>query len=169
MRNLRSLSWLLILAGAAFLSVGARDYTESIIGQREDFGAGMARLSIPRLNASWLVYEGTGDRELRLGPAHMTGTALPGTDGNCVIAGHRDTHFRALKDVQKGDEIQVDTSAGRFTYRVTGLSIVKSSDTSALAPSTHAVLNLITCYPFYYIGPAPDRFVVRAEIVKPTG
>jgi sortase A len=176
-RTIALLSWLLILGGVVSLSLGARDYLDSIIGQREagarwgnpqpspaDLGAAIAKLSIPRLGAKWFVLEGTGTEQLRLGPGHMRGTALPGALGNCVIAGHRDTHFRALKDVRQGDQIEVETRTGRFRYRVTDVSIVRPAQTAALGPSTHAVLNLITCYPFYYVGPAPRRFVVRAEL-----
>jgi sortase A len=178
----RFLSWLLLLGRAAFLYVGARDFLGGILGQREaarawrrqqpgyrapDMGTAVAKLSIPRLNAAWFVFEGTGAEELRLGPGHMRGTAMPGSAGNCVIAGHRDTHFRVLKDIRKGDEIEVETRTGRFRYRVTGTSVVRPANTEALAHSTHAVMNLITCYPFYYVGPAPKRFVVRAELEPP--
>jgi len=178
----RFLSWLLLLGGAAFLYVGARDFLGGIFGQREaarewrrqqpasqgpDMGTAVAKLSIPRLDAAWFVFEGTDQEELRLGPGHMRGTAMPGSAGNCVIAGHRDTHFRVLKDIRKGDEIDVETHTGHFRYQVTGLSIVRPANTEALAPSTHAIMSLITCYPFYYVGPAPKRFVVRAELEPP--
>jgi sortase A len=176
----KPLSWLLILGGLVLLSMGARDFLGSIFGQREaasrwqdsqaqparvqpELGAALAKLSIPRLDAEWFVFEGIDKKELRLGPGHLPGTAQPGATGNCVIAGHRDTHFRALKDVRQGDELVVETRAGKFRYRVTNLSVVRPSNTTALAPSSDAVLNLITCYPFYYVGPAPKRFVVRAE------
>ncbi|MCL4401168.1 MAG: class D sortase [Acidobacteria bacterium] len=132
--------------------------------QTPDLGVALAKLSIPRLNAAWFVFEGVGKKELRLGPGHMRGSALPGTSGNCVIAGHRDTHFRALKDIRKGDEIVVETRQGRFRYRVTDLEIVKPTNTKALAPTTSPVMNLITCYPFYYLGSAPKRFVVHAQM-----
>lgn len=173
-KPIRLLSWLLILWGGVLLGAGACDFSASLFGQRQAagdwqsgprapaLGAVIARVSIPRLDAAWFVMEGAGQNQLRLGPGHMPGTARPGDVGNCVIAGHRDTHFRALKDIRKGDEIRVETSTGRFCYRVTGISIVKPSNVQALAPSTPAVLSLVTCYPFYYVGPAPRRFVVRA-------
>ena len=82
-----------------------------------------------------------------------------------MIAGHRDTHFRLLKHVRQGDQIEIETAAGAFTYRVSGLSIVTPGNTSSLRPSGQPMLNLVTCYPFYYAGPAPQRFVVHAALM----
>jgi sortase A len=167
--------------------LGARDILGSIIGQREaaeewpatvkttaegmpaapQLGAAMARLSIPRLNASWYIVEGVERKQLRKGPGHIPGTAMPGSSGNCVISAHRDTHFRALKDIQHGDEIVVETRSGKFRYRVTGMRVVEPSNTSVLEASTGSEMSLITCYPFYWVGPAPRRFVVRAELEQP--
>jgi sortase A len=131
-------------------------------------GDALARLSIPRLDKQMLVVSGTSKRQLRKGPGHLTGTAAPGSLGNCVIAGHRDTHFRMLKDVVLGDEIVLENGAGRFHYTVVKTSIVSPKDTRSLKPTEAAVLNLITCYPFYYLGPAPKRFVVQAELAQPS-
>ena len=89
---------------------------------------------------------------------------MPGENGNCVIAGHRDTHFRVLKDIREGDDIILQTSAGQFLYRVKRTRIVSPENTSALAPTKTAELNLITCYPFYYLGSAPKRFIVEAQL-----
>ena len=130
-------------------------------------GDTVARLSIPRLNGEWYVVEGTDDKDLRLGPGHLPGTAFPGEKGNCVIAGHRDTQFRVLKDIRKGDEILLRTSIGDSRYRVTGFEIVKPTDTRSLRDTPDARLNLVTCYPFYYVGNAPNRFIVHAEQVGP--
>jgi sortase A len=127
-------------------------------------GDTVAKLKIPRLDAELYVVEGDGKRELRRGPGHLEGTALPGENGNCVIAGHRDTHFRVLKDIKEGDDIILQTSAGQFLYRVKRTRIVSPENTSALVPTSTAELNLITCYPFYYIGNAPKRFVVEAQL-----
>ncbi len=127
-------------------------------------GSTIAKLEIPRLGSELYVVEGDGARELRRGPGHLTGTALPGQDGNCVIAGHRDTHFRVLKDVRRGDDIVLETAAGKFLYRVRSLSIVSPKNVSSLQPTSDAELNLITCYPFYYVGSAPMRFVVQAKL-----
>ena len=89
---------------------------------------------------------------------------MPGSRGNCVIAGHRDTHFRALKDIRNGDDILLQTDDGSFLYRVNSTSVVPPSDTRSLQPTRDAVLNLITCYPFYYAGAAPQRYVVEATL-----
>ncbi len=127
-------------------------------------GSTVAKLIIPRLAAELYVLEGDGARELRRGPGHLTGTALPGEKGNCVIAAHRDTHFRILKDIRRGDKIVLQTARGRFLYRVRSTRVVSPRNTEALQPTSAAELNLITCYPFYYVGPAPRRFVVEARL-----
>jgi sortase A len=128
-------------------------------------GEAFARLSIPRLHAVLYVVEGTDTTDLRRGPGHLAGSALPGSSGNCVIAGHRDTHFRLLKNVRQGDRIEIETAAGAFIYRVSGLSIVTSGNTASIGPSQRPVLNLITCYPFYFAGPAPQRYLVHAALM----
>lgn len=181
-RRMVRFSTLLIAGGAILLLLGALDFLGSIWGQREaerewrsaetippaaaapDLGAAFAKMSIPRLGAVWFVYEGADAGNLRLGPAHLRGTALPGMAGNCVIAGHRDTHFRVLKDIRAGDEILVQTRRGEFRYAVTGTRVVNPSNTQALKPTARPVMNLITCYPFYYVGPAPKRFVVETQL-----
>ena len=123
----------------------------------------LGRLDIPRLGLSVAVLQGTGSRVLRLATGHIESTPLPGEPGNSAIAGHRDTFFRGLKDVHPDDEIQFQTSTGRFRYQVDWVKVVGPDDISVLAPSTESALTLVTCYPFYYVGPAPNRFVVRAH------
>ena len=130
-------------------------------------GDTVARLSIPRLDGVWSIVEGTDKRNLRLGPGHLVGSAFPGEKGNCIIAGHRDTQFRILKDIREGDDIVLETSVGAYRYRVTGTRIVKISNTDSLADTSKGALSLITCYPFYYLGNAPKRFVVRATLIGP--
>ena len=185
------LSGVLIAGGACLLYIGGQDLFESRLGQAEaahafeqpvpdtpesraatqtaslhsvNRGDTLAKLKIPRLDAELYVVEGDGHKELRRGPGHLAGTALPGENGNCVIAGHRDTHFRVLKDIREGDDIILQTSAGQFLYRVKRTRIVSPENTSALAPTKTAELNLITCYPFYYLGSAPKRFMVEAQL-----
>jgi sortase A len=123
----------------------------------------LGRLDIPRLGLSVAVLQGTGSRMLRLGTGHIEGTPLPGEPGNSGIAGHRDTFFRRLKDVRKNDEIQFQTATGLSRYAVDWVKVVAPDDLSVLAPSTQSSLTLVTCYPFYFVGPAPSRFVVRAH------
>jgi sortase A len=123
----------------------------------------LGRLDIPRLSLSVAVLEGTGSRMLRLGTGHIESTPLPGEPGNSAIAGHRDTFFRGLKDIQKGDEIEFQTATGLFRYQVDWVKVVAPDETSVLAPSPESAITLVTCYPFYFVGPAPKRFVVRAH------
>jgi sortase A len=177
--------YLLIAAGALLAFQGARDLVESRLGQydaarefsdsakhrvvqpaiyRPQAGDTVAKLSIPRLNTELYVVEGTDTADLRRGPGHLTGTAMPGEAGNCVIAGHRDTHFRVLKDIRVGDDIVLQTASGQYLYRVKRTHIVSPQNTSSLQPTPNAELNLITCYPFYYVGSAPKRFVVEAQL-----
>jgi sortase A len=185
------LSLVLLAGGTALLYVGAREYFDSRAGQYEaarEFerpvpdeaadravthsvslqgvhrGDTLAKLKIPRLDTELYVVEGDDAKELRRGPGHLIGTAMPGADGNCVIAGHRDTHFRVLKDIKEGDDILLQTDAGQFLYRVKRTRIVTPDNTSSLQPTAGPVLNLITCYPFYYVGSAPKRFVVEAQL-----
>ncbi len=127
-------------------------------------GDAIAKLSIPSLETNLYVVEGDGSRELRRGPGHVKGSAMPGEDGNCLIAGHRDTHFRILKDIRKGDEILLQTRTGEYRYRVETTQIVSPKNTASLRPTSDAQLHLITCYPFYYVGSAPKRFIVEAQL-----
>jgi sortase A len=131
-------------------------------------GGAVAKLRIPRLDTELYVVEGTDDRDLKRGPGHVTGSVMPGADGNCVIAGHRDTHFSVLKNIQDGDEIDLERDGHKYRYRVDGMQVVPSDNTASLLPTKDAVLNLITCYPFHYIGAAPKRFVVHAALKDST-
>ena len=122
----------------------------------------IGRIEIPRLRLSVMTREGADAATLRRAVGHVPSTALPGEEGNAAFAGHRDTFFRKLRDVRKGDEI-VTTLAGRHRYVVSELRIVDPRDVSVLEPTPHPVLTLVTCYPFNYIGSAPERFIVRAD------
>jgi sortase A len=113
------------------------------------------RLEIPRLNLSVMVMEGDEDDVLRLGAGHIPGTTL-------AIAGHRDSFFRPLKDIQPHDTIRVTTPDGETEYSVVSTKIVNPTDTFVLDNKSDDSLTLITCYPFYYVGPAPKRFIVEA-------
>jgi len=129
-------------------------------------GAAIADLSIPRIQLTAVVLNGSDSQTLRRGPGHLEQTALPGESGNVVIAGHRDSLFRPLRNVQVGDDIFLDTPYGRFHYRVTSLQVVNPHDLSVLEPTDNATLTLITCYPFAVFGNAPERFIVRAAGVQ---
>jgi sortase A len=125
-------------------------------------GGLVGMLDVPRLQLTTPVVEGDDDRTLKRAVGHLPDTPLPWEKGNSALAGHRDGLFRPLKDVKIGDEIRFRTTREEFRYRVTKTSIVMPDDVSVLHPKTDANLTLITCYPFYYVGSAPKRFVIHA-------
>ena len=125
----------------------------------------VGRLEIPKLGVSLVVLEGAASKTLRVGLGHVSGTSLPGQPGNVVIAGHRDTFFRPLRNIKIGDEVSVETTAHTYCYQVRSFEIVDPRNVNALRFHNKDELTLITCYPFSYIGPAPKRFVVHAEPV----
>jgi sortase A len=125
----------------------------------------VGRLEIPRVGLAVVVAEGADDATLRRAAGHIPGTALPGRSGNVGIAGHRDTLFRSLRDIRLDDTILLTTLEGEYRYRVVSTKVVDPSDVAVLNPDGTEILTLVTCYPFYFIGPAPDRFIVRAERV----
>jgi len=126
----------------------------------------VGRLEIPRLGLSTIVLEGIEDGTLRRGAGHIPGTGLPtepGAVGNIGIAGHRDSFFRPLKNIGKNDIITLTTPEGTYRYRVEWTRIVAPEDTEVLDQGGAPELTLVTCYPFYYVGSAPQRFIVRAQ------
>jgi sortase A len=125
----------------------------------------VGRLSIPRLNVRTMVREGVGERTLSLALGHIPSTALPGHPGNIGIAGHRDTLFRGLRNVAVNDEITFETPRATYVYRVEATQIVKPEDVQVLDPGPTRELTLVTCYPFEYVGSAPDRFIVKAQLI----
>jgi sortase A len=127
----------------------------------------LGRLEIPRLHMDLMVREGVTDQALRNAVGHVPSTALPGQIGNVALAAHRDTFFRPLRNIRKGDVITVDTLHGRYRYAVKSIQIVWPSDTQVLNASNQPELTLITCYPFYYVGSAPRRFIVQAMQLGP--
>jgi len=129
----------------------------------------LTRLEIPKIQMDAIVVEGASRRELSEGPGHMKETAQPGENGNAVITAHRDTFFRHIYELNKGDQIQVRRRGRTFTYEVTGKRIVMPEDISVIKPTTNPQLTLITCYPTYYIGPAPKRLVVFSKLVESDG
>lgn len=129
----------------------------------------LTRLQIPKIQVDAIVVEGASRRELSEGPGHMKQTAQPGEMGNAVITAHRDTFFRHIYELNKGDQIQVRRSGRTFTYEVTGRRIVMPEDISVIKPTDNPQLTLITCYPTYYIGPAPKRLVVFSKLVDSDG
>jgi sortase A len=128
-------------------------------------GGLIGRIEIARLGVSAMVIEGTSRTTLRRAVGHISGTALPGQAGNVGISGHRDTFFRPLRNIRRDDIITLTTLAGEFHYRVITTQVVGPFDVAVLDPSGNEVLTLVTCYPFYFVGPAPGRFIVRADRV----
>jgi sortase A len=126
-------------------------------------GDPIGEMEISRLGLKAIFVQGDSPRILRHAVGHISGTAMPGDPGNVVLTGHRDTFFRPLRNVQKGDAITLRTPDGDFQYEVESTAVVPPSDVEVLEPSSERMLTLISCYPFYYVGPAPNRFIVRAR------
>ncbi len=125
-------------------------------------GAPSGVLAIPKIALRVPIFEGTADVTLNRGVGRIEGTAAIGADGNIGIAGHRDGFFRALKDVAVGDAIEVQSRTGAVRYSVTEILIVEPDDVYVLDPTSEATLTLVTCYPFYFVGSAPQRYIVKA-------
>ena len=123
----------------------------------------IAVLRIPKIGLEVPVLPGTEEVTLDRAVGHIAETALPGADGNVGIAGHRDGFFRGLKDIGSGDVIELETNHGKEVYRVQRTWVVLPDDVSVLDATPTRSLTLVTCYPFYFVGPAPQRFIVRAE------
>jgi len=147
-------------------------------------GSLLGKLEIRRLNLTAMVREGVDANTLKIAVGHVPSTALPNEPGNFAIAAHRDTLFRALKDIRRNDLVTFQSPTGNYTYQILATKIVKPSDVSvlradggglipaAMISSDHSqpgkLLTMITCYPFYYVGSAPKRFIVEAKLVSST-
>lgn len=127
----------------------------------------LGRIEISAVGLEAMIMEGVASKTLRRAVGHVPGTALPGQTGNVAIAGHRDTFFRGLQRIQNGHEITLTTLSGVTRYLVESTQVVEPSDMKVLASSDDAILTLVTCYPFDLVGPAPKRFIVRAQKVPP--
>ena len=129
----------------------------------------LAVLRIPKIGLEVPVLPGTDELTLNRAVGAIAGTALPGEVGNVGIAGHRDGFFRGLKDVESGDRLELETLAGKQEYRVTSIRIVDPSEVHVLDPTPRPVVTLVTCYPFYFVGKAPQRYIVQAEAQSSAG
>jgi sortase A len=127
---------------------------------------GIIRLQIPKIDLDAYVLEGSGRKQLKLGVGRITTSAIPGEIGNAVVTAHRDTFFRHIVELKKGDEIIVRRNGERMVFQMTSNKVVKPSDVSVLRATDFPQLTLITCYPTYYIGPAPERLVVFSKLVS---
>lgn len=126
------------------------------------------RIEIPRLGISALIAEGSGPEQLKRAVGHISTTVFPGQAGNCALAGHRDNFLRGLGDVRENDVIRIDTLQDTYTYVVEWGEVVRPHRVDVLDATEASSLTLVTCYPFHAVGPAPERFVVRATLVEPT-
>jgi sortase A len=165
---------LLALGYAAYVVVDAHAYQAYEQSKFEDVGRQDApallveggvigEIQVPRLQLKALVVQGDSHTILRRAVGHLPETALPGTPGNVVLAGHRDTFFRPLRNIRLGDAITLKTHNGAFQYLVESTEVVPATDVEVLNATAGRTLTLITCFPFDYIGPAPNRYVVRAR------
>ena len=126
----------------------------------------IGEIQVPRLRLNAIVVQGDSLASLRRAVGHLSKSALPGEWGNVALAGHRDTFFRPLRDIRLGDEIRFKTRERSFEYRVESIKVVAPTDLRVLEPSSGRDLTLLTCFPFHYVGPAPNRLVVRAREVE---
>jgi sortase A len=122
-------------------------------------------LEIPRLTRMISIYEGTEESELKYGAGHYIKSVLPGVMDNSVIAGHRDSHFSGFDALEIGDLLNVETTYGRFVYKIESFRIVEADDRTVIVPTPVATLTLSTCYPFFFVGNAPKRFIVTAHLI----
>lgn len=138
----------------------------SLYPEAPEQGEMIGSLTIPKLEANLPIYHGTDEDELEKGVGHFAGSVLPGEKDNSVLSGHRDTVFRKLGEVGKGDLLVVTTEAGEFTYKVRKVRIVDADDRTVIVPKPRATLTVTTCYPFDFIGDAPERYILVADLVK---
>jgi sortase A len=129
-------------------------------------GEVFGEIQVPRLGMSVMVVQGDSPASLRHAVGHLPKSALPGEWGNVALAGHRDTYFRPLRDIRVGDEIRFKTAEHSFEYVVESIEVVPPTDVQVLEATSGHDLTFVTCFPFYFVGPAPKRFVVRAREVE---
>jgi sortase A len=185
--RLASAEWVLLAVGAVFLSTAVMTWIDAAVYQeragrelafsdpaasavalrgRLAEGKPLGRMQVARIGLDAVIAEGVNDPTLRRAIGHVPHSALPGEPGNVVLAGHRDTFFRPLRNVTVGDTIRVATSYAAFDYVVTSQRVTNPDHTEAVAPTREPTLTLITCYPFGFVGRAPNRFIVRAKEVR---
>ncbi|MBT2641715.1 class D sortase [Bacillus sp. ISL-41] len=143
-----------------------QENSASLYSVRPEKGEMIGNLTIPKLNANLPIYHGTDEDELEKGVGHFAGSVLPGEKDNSVLSGHRDTVFRQLGKVGKGDLLVVSTEAGEFTYKVRKVRIVDADDRTVIVPKPRATLTVTTCYPFDFIGDAPERYILVADLIE---
>ena len=139
---------------------------EELYKSYPEVGETFGELVIPKISATLPIIEGTDEDELEKGVGHYSDSVLPGEKDNSVLSGHRDTVFRKLGEVGVGDDLIVKTSAGEFKYKVHKVRIVDADDRTVIVPKPRPTLTVTTCYPFDYIGDAPERYILVANLVE---
>ncbi|RHW37392.1 class D sortase [Neobacillus notoginsengisoli] len=142
-----------------------RPVKKQLYSRQPEIGEEIGSLYIPKLDATLPIYHGTNEDELEKGVGHYADSVLPGEKDNSVLSGHRDTVFRKLGEVGVGDMLVVTTEAGKFEYKVRKVRIVDADDRTVIVPKPRAMLTVTTCYPFNFIGNAPDRYILSAFLV----
>lgn len=143
-----------------------QNITNSIYQRAPRKGEVIGQLIIPKINANLPIYEGADEDELVKGVGHYSHSVLPGEKDNAVLSGHRDTVFRKLGQMKKSDLLIVKTSAGQFKYKINKIRIVDADDRTVIVPKPRATLTVTTCYPFNFIGDAPERFILVADLIR---
>ncbi len=138
------------------------DVTAQVFQEGEKLGS----LIIPKLDQTIAIFEGDSKEVLKKGIGHVITTPLPGEENNSVLAGHRDTFFRNLDKLEIGDKLLIERSDIYFIYKIKKIRIVDKDDKTVIVPRPRSTLTLTTCYPFTYIGPAPQRYIIEAELIK---
>ncbi len=161
----------LILAGASLKLVGWKSQVEAAAAWNSTVREGkvpdqITRLSFASGHEQFVVLKGATEYNLLRGPALVDDSSEPGKNGNCIIAAHRDTHFSILKNVKVGQEIDLESRGQLYRYRVVKLKVVPAENNTYYQASAKPLLTLVTCYPFSYVGNAPKRFIVRAELME---
>lgn len=129
-------------------------------------GEEIGTLYLPTVKKSIPIFEGTTDAILKKGAGHFSSSSMPGEKNNSILSGHRDTYFRVLKDIKAKDPLYIQTDKGTFYYKVRKIEIVSANDKRVLTPKSRGVLTLTTCYPFFYIGDAPKRYIITADLLN---
>ncbi|MDL0436349.1 MULTISPECIES: class D sortase [unclassified Niallia] len=180
--SLSLLAYFLVIIGMTFIvfnsiillrtheQIPVQDSTDNPSFDKKDLplkeGEWFGVLIAPSQNKKVPIYEGTSSDILSKGAGHYSASASPEDSDNTIISGHRDTYFRFLKDVSKNDKIIIQTKKGIFTYRIRKTDIVSASADNILTPKSRPILTLTTCFPFSYIGDAPDRYILTADLIK---
>jgi sortase A len=165
-KNILRAAMIAVLLFAGGSSARATDQPRAASVNRPSGTTTVGMIEIPAVGLATRVLEGSNAGTLRLAVGHIPGTALPGPSGNVGLAGHRDTFFRPLRRIKLGDEIRFTTVAGNFKYRVISLRVVLPDAVEVLKDTQLPTLTLVTCYPFDFVGTAPQRLIVHAEMVR---